>query len=192
LKPEHIAVLHDIVTGRAQGSLQEIADELHHRSGVRVCDATIRRALRAQGIVRLKPLRRACAARAEGAKRYGYTAAHRRENVEPYSTNLTDAEWDLVADLFERVPGQRGTPAHYSRRDLVNACSYILRTGCAWRLLTVLRCPGLQARLRWAIPARKAIEADTDRLRLYGGAHAGAVSAQCIPRLPNNGIVKTS
>jgi len=135
LKPEHIAVLHDIVTERAQASLREIADELHHCSGVRVCDATIRRALRAQGIVRLKPLRRACAACAEGAKRYGYTAAHRREDISPYSTNLTDAEWELVADLFERVPGQRGTPVHYSRRDLVNACSYVLRTGCAWRLL---------------------------------------------------------
>lgn len=62
-------------------------------------------------------------------------AAHRREDVSPYSTNLTDAEWDLVADLFERAPGQRGTPVHYSRRELVNACSYVLRTGCAWRLL---------------------------------------------------------
>ena len=47
LKPEHIAVLHDIVKERAQASLQEIADELHHQSGLRVCDATIRRALRA-------------------------------------------------------------------------------------------------------------------------------------------------
>lgn len=55
--------------------------------------------------------------------------------MSPYSTNLTDAEWEMVADLFERVPGQRGTPAHYSRRELVNACSYVLRTGCAWRLL---------------------------------------------------------
>lgn len=61
LKPEHIAVLHDIVAERAQASLQEIADELHHRCGLRVCDATIRRALRAlraQGIVRLKPARK--------------------------------------------------------------------------------------------------------------------------------------
>jgi len=49
LKPEHIAVLHDIVTERVQVSLQEIADELHHRCGLRVCAATIRRALRAQG-----------------------------------------------------------------------------------------------------------------------------------------------
>lgn len=136
LKPEHIAVLHDIVTERAQASLQEIADELYRRCDVRVCEATIRRALRAQGIVRLKPVRRAYAATAsKGPKRYGYTAAHRRKDVSPYSTNLTDAEWDLVADLFERSPGQRGTPAHYSRRELVNACSYVLRTGCAWRLL---------------------------------------------------------
>jgi transposase len=136
LKREHIAVLHDIVTERAQASLQEISDELHRRCGVRVCAATIRRALRAEGIVRLKPVRRVHATPpAKAAKRYGYTAAHRREDVSPYGTNLTDAEWELVADLFERGPGQRGTPAHYSRRELVNACSYVLRTGCAWRLL---------------------------------------------------------
>jgi transposase len=59
LKPEHIAVLHDIVTERAQASLQEIADELYRRCGVRVCEATIRRTLPAQSIVRLKPKRRA-------------------------------------------------------------------------------------------------------------------------------------
>ena len=115
LKPEHIAILHNIVMERAQSSLQEIADELHHRCGLCVCTATIRRALRALGILRLKPARRACAVRAEGAKRYGYKAAHRREAISPYSTNLADAQWELVADLFERMPGQRGTPVHYSR-----------------------------------------------------------------------------
>ena len=61
--------------------------------------------------------------RAEGAKRYGYTAAHRREAISPYSTNLLHAEWELVAYLFERMPGQRGKPVRYSRRDLVNAVS---------------------------------------------------------------------
>jgi len=45
LKPEHIAVLHDIVTERAQVSLQEVADELYRRCDVRVCDATIRQAV---------------------------------------------------------------------------------------------------------------------------------------------------
>lgn len=120
---------------RAQAIVQEIADDLYHRCALRVCAATIRRALRALGVVRLKPLRRTVTVRAEGAKRYGYTAVHRREAISPYGTNLTDAEWELVADLFERTPGQRGTPVHYCRRDLVNACSYVLRTDCTWRLL---------------------------------------------------------
>jgi len=85
LKSEHIAVLLDIVAERAQVSLQEIADELCHRWGVRVCEATVRRALRAQGIVRLKPTRRVYATAPKGDKRYGYTAAHRREDVPAYS-----------------------------------------------------------------------------------------------------------
>lgn len=135
LNSEHIAALHEIVSEHAQASLAEIASELERRCGVHVCEATIRRALRAQGIVRVKAKRRVYPTADKGPKRYGYTPAHRREDVPLYSTNLTDAEWELVADLFERAPGQRGTPAHYSRRELVNACSYVLRTGCAWRLL---------------------------------------------------------
>ena len=50
------------------------------------------------------------------------------------NTDLTDAEWALVGDLFER-DGQRGAPPRYERRRMVNACCYALRTGCAWRLL---------------------------------------------------------
>ena len=83
LKPEQIAVLDEIVLERAQASLQEIADELHYRCGLRVCAATIRRALRALDVVRLKPICRTVAVRAEGAKRYGYTAAYRREAISP-------------------------------------------------------------------------------------------------------------
>lgn len=56
-KPEHIAVLHDIVMERARASLQEISDELHHRCGLRVRAATIPRALRVLGVVRRKQLR---------------------------------------------------------------------------------------------------------------------------------------
>lgn len=106
LNSEHIAALHEIVSERAQASLAEIAGELERRCGVHVCEATIRRALRAEGIVRLKAKRRVYPTADKGPKRYGYTAAHRREDVPFYSTNLTDAEWDLVADLFERAPGQ--------------------------------------------------------------------------------------
>ena len=54
LKPEHIAVLHEIVAERTQASLQEIAGELHHRCALHVCAATIRRTQCALGVVRLK------------------------------------------------------------------------------------------------------------------------------------------
>ena len=51
-----------------------------------------------------------------------------------YSTDLTDAEWRILEPLVPAVkPG--GRPAKYSRREVVNAIRYVLRTGCAWRLL---------------------------------------------------------
>lgn len=138
LKPRQVALLRDIVLQMPHATLAELAAELERQGSVRVCTATIRRILRAQGIVRLMPERRtpnACAPDQAKHKRYGYTAAHRREADAHYSTDLTDAEWLLVSDLFERPEGQRGSPVRYERRHLVDACCYLLRTGCAWRLL---------------------------------------------------------
>jgi transposase len=63
-----------------------------------------------------------------------YTAAHRRQDPDQaYPSCLTDAEWGLVADLFD--PGGRGVPPRFPRRLLVDACCYVVRTGCAWRML---------------------------------------------------------
>ena len=51
-----------------------------------------------------------------------------------YSTDLTEAEWQILEPLVPPVkPG--GRPAKYSRRKVVNAIRYVLRAGCAWRLL---------------------------------------------------------
>lgn len=47
---------------------------------------------------------------------------------------LTDAEWALVEDIFTNGGG-RGAPGRYPRRLLVDACCYVVRTGCPWRLL---------------------------------------------------------
>ncbi len=177
LNSEHIAALHEIVSEHAQASLAEIASDLERRCGVHVCEATIRRALHAEGIVRLKTKRRLSPTADKGPKRYGYTAAHRRKDVPFYSTNLTDAEWDLVADLFERAPGQRGTPAHYSRRELVNACSYILRTGCAWRLLPTTFPPWqavYKTFVRWVVAG--VFEQMQDRLRQQRRTRMGHAS----------------
>ena len=138
LSADHTAILRVIAQEQPRSSLDEVTRELFRRSGVKVNPATVRKALREAGITRLKPIRRAAerAAQGRGAGiRTGYTDAHRRnDGASGLNTDLTDAEWALVGDLFER-DGQRGAPPRYERRTVVNACCYVLRTGCAWRLL---------------------------------------------------------
>ena len=81
-----------------------------------------------------KPAERA-AVQGGAPTRTGYAERHRREDgPSGMNTDLTDAEWALVADLFERHGG-RGAPPTHERRVPVNACCYVVRTGCAWRLL---------------------------------------------------------
>ncbi len=51
-----------------------------------------------------------------------------------YYTDLSDTEWTIVEPyLPERQP--RGRPWRHSRREILNAIFYIIRSGCAWRLL---------------------------------------------------------
>lgn len=169
LNADHTAALRAITQEQPRSSLDEVTRELFRRAGVKVSTVTVRKALREAGIERLKPLRRAgerAAAQGAAPVRYGYTAAHRRsDGASGMNTDLTDAEWALVADLFERG-GQRGAPPRFGRRHMVNACCYVLRTGCAWRLLPKTF-PPWQATYksfsRWA--AAGVFEAMHDRLR---------------------------
>jgi putative transposase len=55
-----------------------------------------------------------------------------------YSTDLTDEEWNQIKSLVpasKSGKGKRGRPAGKDRRTLVNAIFYMVRAGCAWRLL---------------------------------------------------------
>jgi putative transposase len=50
-----------------------------------------------------------------------------------YPTDMTDSQWALIEPL---LPVQRtGRPRKYSQRRMLNAITYVLRTGCAWRML---------------------------------------------------------
>ncbi|MEV0912670.1 IS5 family transposase [Streptomyces hokutonensis] len=51
-----------------------------------------------------------------------------------YSTDLSDAEWEILRPLVPTVKS-RGRPAKHPRREILNALAYWLRAGCAWRLL---------------------------------------------------------
>ena len=46
----------------------------------------------------------------------------------------TDQEWRLLEPLLP-PPKPGGRPVKYPRREIVNAIRYVLRTGCAWRML---------------------------------------------------------
>ena len=55
---------------------------------------------------------------------------------QPYATDLTDAQWEKIEPLFRPATnGRTGRGRLHSRRDILDAIFYQLRTGCAWRLL---------------------------------------------------------
>jgi transposase len=51
-----------------------------------------------------------------------------------YPSDLTDAEWALIAPLIP-LPKAGGRPALHPRRELINAIFYVLREGCTGRAL---------------------------------------------------------
>jgi transposase len=51
-----------------------------------------------------------------------------------YQTDLSDAEWCYIEPLIP-VPKAPGRPRVHTLREILNAIFYIVRSGCAWRLL---------------------------------------------------------
>ena len=53
---------------------------------------------------------------------------------QPYPTDLSDQEWDVITHLVpDAKPG--GRPEAYPKREILNAIFYLLRSGCSWRML---------------------------------------------------------
>jgi len=50
-----------------------------------------------------------------------------------YSTDLTDKQWSLIEPIFKSNKGRHFV--EHSKRDLINAVLYLVKTGCQWRLL---------------------------------------------------------
>ena len=51
-----------------------------------------------------------------------------------YTTDLTDAEWQLIDYCFPK-PSKTGRPRQHPYRQLLNAMFYVVRTACQWRNL---------------------------------------------------------
>lgn len=51
-----------------------------------------------------------------------------------YTSDLTDAEWELIRHCFPK-PSKTGRPRKHSVRELLNAIFYLVKTACQWRNL---------------------------------------------------------
>ncbi len=52
----------------------------------------------------------------------------------PYPSDLADQEWNLLEPLLAS-PERRGRPPKWPARRIADAVFYLLRSGCAWRML---------------------------------------------------------
>jgi putative transposase len=52
----------------------------------------------------------------------------------PYLTDLSDAEWSCLEPHLP-APKANGRPRTYPLREILDAILYVVRSGCAWRLL---------------------------------------------------------
>jgi len=55
-------------------------------------------------------------------------------NRKPYSSDLTDDQWEELAPLIPLAkPG--GRPRTVDMREVINGALYVLRSGCTWRMM---------------------------------------------------------
>lgn len=125
LTPADLELLKELTAEKPTATLEELVKAFQSRTARCVHSATLRKALTAAGIQRMKPAKGSAAA-VETAdakpKRYGYRERHRQPVTDArYASSLTAAEWALGHDVFER-DGGRGTPGKVSRRAVVDAC----------------------------------------------------------------------
>lgn len=61
------------------------------------------------------------------------TRAQHNRKAQRYQTDLTDAEWAVIAPHLP-PPCLTGRPRAWPMREIVNAIFYVMRAGCPWRL----------------------------------------------------------
>ncbi|MBB3192514.1 IS5 family transposase [Halomonas cerina] len=137
IQERELAVIREIITEKPESSLGELRDELARRTGVNIHEDHLSKQMKYHGFKRIRgpSTTEDSPPRTEEPSPYGYTDQHRHQAPEQqYPSCLTDAEWGLVSDIFE-TEGGRGVPPRYPRRLLVDACCYVVRSGCSWRML---------------------------------------------------------
>ena len=138
LSDERVDQLLELVRSHPSVGLEDLVWLFHRQTGVRLSAPTLKKYLSDAGFERVRSQPRGAGAEPKpGAepREYGYTSAHRDPgDVTRYPCGLTDSEWETVRHLFD-APGRLGRPEKYPRRQMLDACIYVLRSGCSWRML---------------------------------------------------------
>lgn len=142
-------VLIRLVRENPRLALDDLVAVFRRETGISVSAPTIGKCLAEEGFQRARRPRRgadreqsqeqkvavAVAPKPASQKTYGYDVAHRDcGDAVRYPCGLTDSEWEQVRHLFESG-GKAGNPGKYPRRQMLDACIYVLRSGCSWRML---------------------------------------------------------
>jgi transposase len=209
LTPEQAESLATLVRANPLLALDDVVDLFRQKEDVVIAAPTAAKYLAKAGFKRARPPRRRTGAvpsgtaneeavtEAEAApQRYGYTDAHRDAgDAARYPCGLTDSEWERVRHIFD-PPGRPGAPEKYSRRLMLDACIYVVRSGCAWRMLPKDFPPWesvYRTFRRWS--ARGSFEEMYDELRKLWRSRqhrapeptAGVVDSQCVKTSPQGG-----
>jgi transposase len=133
-----LEVLERIARANSTATTDELRRLVAEETGIEASRVTVQKRLSDLGFERRSAPAPTTADLAEsipaGPARYGYSDRHRRVATEAlYPHGMSDAEWELVRDIFEDKV--RGNPRKYTRRAMVDAISYVVRGGIPWRML---------------------------------------------------------
>lgn len=144
LQPAQVKALIQLVRDNPLLSLDDLVWAFRRQTGITISPGTASKYLREAGFTRTRPEKpkdrgaddATASLGAEPApKTYRYNESHRDSgDGVRYPCGLTDSEWEQVKHLFD-PPGQTGRPPKYPRRQVLDACVYVLRSGCSWRML---------------------------------------------------------
>jgi len=147
LGPEEVQVLIELVRENPTLSMDDLVWAFRERTGIAVSAPTVKKNLEAAGFRRSRPERPSPGSKGSGEQRrseqavgrppqqYRYAQQHRDSgDVTRYPCGLTDSEWEQIEHLFG-PPRRTGRPPEYPRRQVLDGCIYVLRSGCSWRML---------------------------------------------------------
>jgi len=131
--PKELGVLRELALAKPAATVGELVTAFTTATGIVVDRWMLSKSLRRAGVRRMKRKRSPLPAKPK-TDPHRFTDNNRPEGPpHGYPSSLTNAEWALVRDLFE-VEGP-GRPPRHSRRVMVDAIAYVVRSGCAWRML---------------------------------------------------------